>query len=116
MRAEVVKAFVNQEDPPDDASLSVTRDILLVDRWWPAALWLGPATCLVRTDDGPDQDLPAELAEALSRRGLMEIEADLEAPVLSVTMQRVDVIAGSWTVWSVDEATARQAVGDAATG
>ena len=27
--------------------------------------------------------------------------------LLAVTMQRVDVIAGSWTVWSADEPTAR---------
>ena len=44
------------------------------------------------------------------------IEADLDAPVLAVAMQRLDVIAAQWEVWSCDEETARAAVNAAALG
>lgn len=107
--ASDVQAFVDRRD---------ASDILRVDEWFPAALWLGPSTCLVRTDEGPEPDLPARLAEALSQKGLVEISPaeDLQAAVLAVAMQRVDVIAASWTIWSVDEPTARADVTAAATG
>jgi len=36
--------------------------------------------------------------------------------VLAVAMQRVDVIAGVWEVWAVDEPAARAAITAAATG
>lgn len=114
---DVLRAFVEATDPPGDPSLTVEGDKLVVDGWWPAALRLGPRTCLVRVDDGPDAGLPVQLVDALSDRGLVEIEAaDLGAPVLAVAMQRMDVLAALWQVWSEDEATARSVIGDAATG
>lgn len=90
----------------------MSDDVVLANGYFPVGLWLSPSTCLVYTDESPDPQAVAELVARLSDQGLREIDVadDLRAAVLSVTMARVQDIAGVWAVWSEDEPTARAAI------
>ncbi|HEV2767691.1 MAG TPA: hypothetical protein VGV63_08305 [Acidimicrobiales bacterium] len=112
----VVSAFVSRGPVPGHPSLQVEEDALIVDGWWPAALWLGREACLVRLDESPGTAVAAQLAEALTTRGMVAVDGDLDAPVEAVTMQRLGLIGATWQLWAADEADARAAVAAAATG
>jgi hypothetical protein len=114
--ADVVTAFVSREPAPGHPSLQVEEDALVVDGWWPAALWLGREACLVRLDDSPGDAVAAQLAQALTARGMVVVAADLDVAVEAVTMQRLGLIGARWQVWAADEPTAQAAVGAAAGG
>lgn len=111
---EVVAAFVGRSQPPADPSLAVEGESLLVDGWWPAALWLGSSTCLVRLDEGSRPELAAWLGEELAATGLVGVDVDLDAPLEAITVQRLGLMGATWRVWSVDESTALAAVAEAA--
>ncbi|MDP9019484.1 MAG: hypothetical protein M3N25_01560 [Actinomycetota bacterium] len=113
---EVVTAFVSGAPAPGHPSLQVEEDALVVDGWWPAALWLGREACLVRLDESPGEGVAAQLAEALAGRGMVVVDADLDAPLEAVTMQRLGLIGARWQLWAADEAAARAAVAAAAAG
>lgn len=83
--------------------------IIYAGGYLPVGLWLSSTTCLVYTDESPEPAVVADLVRQLSDQGLQAIEVgdDLKAAVLSLTMSRVQDIAGHWAVWSQDEATAR---------
>ena len=87
-------------------------DVVVADGWFPVGLWLGPTTCLVRVDEGPDESVVDRLKATLTELGCgpVDVAEDLQAAMLALTMTRVDVIAGTWNVWSVDEPTARAAI------
>lgn len=112
---EVVQAFVDRVAPPDDASVRVDGDALTVDDWWPAALWLGPATCLTRLDEAPAPDVPAQLAKALAAAGLRPVDTDPSA-IEAITVQRLGLMGAAWQVWANDENTAQIAIATAAAG
>lgn len=114
--ADVVSAFVSRVPAPGHPSLQVEDDALVVDGWWPAAMWLGREACLVRVDDSPGDAVAAQLTEALAARGMVVIDADLDAPVEAITMQRLGLIGARWQLWATDEAAARAAVAAAAVG
>ena len=113
---DVVSAFVSRAPAPGHPSLQVEEDALVVDGWWPAAMWLGREACLVRLDDSPGDAVAAQLTEALAARGMVVVDADLDAPVEAVTMQRLGLIGARWQLWAADEAAARAAVAAAAVG
>ena len=113
---EVVSAFVARVPAPGHPSLQVEDDALVVDGWWPAALWLGREACLVRLDESPGDAVAAQLAETLAARGMVVVDADLDAPVEAITMQRLGLIGARWQLWAADEGAARSAVAAAATG
>ncbi|MGI8759687.1 MAG: hypothetical protein ACR2K0_10330 [Acidimicrobiales bacterium] len=112
---DVVRAFANRVAAPDNALVRVDGEALTVDDWWPAALWLGPATCLVRLDEGPGPGLPAQLAQALAAAGLKSVDADPSA-IEAITVQRLGLMGAAWQVWADDDDTARAAIADAAAG
>lgn len=111
----MVQAFAKRVPVPDHASVRVDGDALTVDDWWPAALWLGPATCLARLDEGPAPDLAAQLAAALTAAGLRPVEADPSA-VEAITVQRLGLMGAAWQVWAEDDSTAAAAIANAAAG
>lgn len=111
---EVVTAYACRDAAPGHPSLQVEEDALVVDGWWPAALWVGREACLVRVDESPGPVVAAPLAEALAARGMVIVHADLDAPVEAVTMQRLGLIGARWQLWAADEAAARAAVAAAA--
>ncbi|MGI9120928.1 MAG: hypothetical protein ACR2G7_12550 [Acidimicrobiales bacterium] len=111
---EVVLGFVNRGPVPGDPDLAVDGDALTVDGWWPAALWLGPSTCLVRLDESTQPALAGALAEALGATGLVVVEADMDAPVEAVTIHRLGLMGARWQLWSTDVTTARSAITQAA--
>jgi hypothetical protein len=112
--AEVVTAFASREPAPGHPHLQVEGEALVLDGWWPVALWLSPEACLVRLDESPGEAVAADLAEALAGRGLAVVEADLDAPVEALTMQHLGLIGACWQLWAPDEAAARAAVATAA--
>ena len=110
----VVDAFVRQVAAPDDARLRVEGDALMVDGWWPAALWLGASTCLTRADGCPQPELPAALASGLAGVGLEPVELDLDAAVEAISVGRLGLLGGGWLVRSTSVDAARAAVASAA--
>ncbi len=112
----VVAAFVQRTGAPDDAGLRVEGDALVVDGWWPAALWLGDTTCLTRSDGCPRAGLPGELAAGLAAIGLQPVEADLDAAIEAVSVGRLGLLGGDWQVRSTSLDAARAAVTSAASG
>lgn len=113
---EVVLAFVNRGPVPGVPDLTVDADALTVDGWWPAALWLGSSTCLVRLDESTQPALAGALAEALGATGLVVVDADMDAPVEAVTIHRLGLMGAHWQVWSTDTTTARSSIAEAASG
>lgn len=113
---EVVAAFVGRLPAPGDPSLQIEGNSLMIDGWWPAALWLGPSTCLVRLDEGAKAEVPAWLDEELSATHLVPVDADLDAPLEAISVQRLGLIGAAWRIWSLDEPTARAAVVEALAG
>jgi hypothetical protein len=111
---QVIQAFVEHASAPDDPSLSVEGDALMVDRWWPAALWLGAATCLVRLDEGPGPFPHEALAMGLTGAGLEVLGLDLDAPIEAVTAHLLGLVGGRWQVWATSEAAGRADVAAAA--
>lgn len=112
---EVVRAFVGRVPAPDHPTLGVEGEALTVDRWWPAALWLGPSTCLVRLDDGPQPALAGSLASVLAEVGLSPVDGD-PAAIEAITVQQLGLMGATWQVWAPDDATARAAIGFGAAG
>ena len=110
----VVDAFVRRLAPPDDARVRVEGDALMVDGWWPAALWLGPRTCLTRADGCPEPELPGALASGLAGVGLEPVDVDLHAAVEAVSVGRLGLLGGGWLVRSTSADAARDAVASAA--
>ena len=84
-------------------------DVVFAGDFFPVGLWLGEQTCLVREDKSPDPSVVAALIADLEARGCKPIllAEDLQAAVLSLTMTKVQTINANWTVWSLDEPTAR---------
>lgn len=113
-RHAVVQGFAERAPVPGDPELAVEGDALTVDGWWPAALWVGPATCLVRLDEDAHAEVAGALAEALGAVGLVAVEADLEAPIEAVTIQRLGLMGARWQVWSTDADAARSSITQAA--
>lgn len=93
-------------------------DVVYAGDFYPVGLWLGASTCLVRANEGPDPAAVADLVARLEGQGMapVELAEDLQAALLGITMARLQDIAGTWTVWSVDEPTARAAITEAVTG
>ena len=112
----VVAAFVQRTGAPDDAGLHVEGDALVVDGWWPAALWLGHTTCLTRSDGCPRPELPGELAAGLAEIGLEPVETGLDAAIEAVSVGRLGLLGGDWQVRSTSLDAARAAVTSAASG
>lgn len=110
----VVQAFVARTGAPAQAGLDIEGPALMVDRWWPAALWLGPATCLVRLDDGPRPELAEVLERALGDAGMEVTDLDVDAPVEAITAQRLGVIGARWRLWATSAAAGRADVAAAA--
>lgn len=110
----VAAAFAQRVAPPDEASLQVEGDALVVDGWWPAALWLGPTTCLVRRDDCPREGLLVALGAALRQAGLDVVEVGLAAPIEAISVGRLGLLGGDWQVWSTDPDAAQAAIISAA--
>ena len=107
-------AFADRRPLPDDSSLLVEGDALLVEGWWPAALWLGPDTCLVRVDDSPRPNLPVALQEALAERARHQVDVGLEASIQAISVGSLGQLGAEWQVWSTDIETARAAIAAAA--
>ena len=91
-------------------------DVVYARDFFPVGLWLGPSTCVVRVGESPDPAVVAGLVARLEGQGMrpIELSEDLQAALLGITMARVADIAGQWSVWSTDEATARAALAEAA--
>ena len=111
---EVVQAFVRRTPAPTSADLDIEGPALMVDRWWPAALWLGPATCLVRLDEGPRPELSQSVERALGDAGMEVVHLDLDAPIEAITAQRLGVIGARWRVWATSADAGRADVATAA--
>ncbi|MGH2705604.1 MAG: hypothetical protein ACRDJ4_11070 [Actinomycetota bacterium] len=115
-RAEQLAAYVAGGMIEDDASLSVQEDALIVDGWWPAAVRLGRNTHLVRLDqDGPELDLPEQLASALAAAGLTRLEGDWPL-IEAITLQRLGLLGAQWDVWAPSQTEAEAAIGEGAAG
>ncbi|MBW3641327.1 MAG: hypothetical protein KY447_00270 [Actinobacteria bacterium] len=113
----VVRAFARREpQPPDAPSVAVEGDALMVDRWWPAALWVASSTCLVRVDDCPLPEVLGAVATALGEVGLKMVDVGLAAPIQAISVGRLGVLGADWHVWSSDVDSARAAIADAASG
>ncbi len=112
----VAMAFVRRVSPPDEPSVQVEGDALMVDSWWPAALWLGPSTCLVRRDECPRPTLPIALEAALGEVGLAEVDVGLDAPIEAISVGRLGVLGADWQVWSSDVEVAGAAIATAVSG
>lgn len=93
-------------------------DVVYAGDFFPVGLWLGPSTCLVRASESRDPAAVANLVATLGERGMTPIELaeDLQAALLGIAMARLQDIAATWTVWSLDEPTARAALTQAASG
>ncbi|HWH35212.1 MAG TPA: hypothetical protein VNT56_07815 [Acidimicrobiales bacterium] len=100
---EVVEAFAARRTPPGDPAYGAEGDALMVDGWWPAALWLGPNTCLVRLDEGPRAPLADSLRTALTGAGLEPLHRDLDAATEAVSAYRLGVVGGRWQAWATSE-------------
>lgn len=111
---EGAAAFAARRPLPDDPSLLVEGDALLVEGWWPAALWLGPNTCLVRVDDSPRPNLPVALQAALAERHRYQVDVGLEASIQAISVGRLGQLGAEWQVWSTDVDTAQAAIAAAA--
>ncbi len=113
----VVRAFARREpQPPDAPSVAVEGDALMVGRWWPAALWVAPSTCLVRVDDCPLPEVPGAVATALGEVGLKMVDVGLAAPIEAISVGRLGELGADWQVWSSDVDAARDAITTAASG
>ncbi len=112
----VAMAFVRRVSPPEEPSLQVEGDALMVEGWWPAALWLGPSTCLLRRDDCPRPALPGALEAALQEVGLAVVDVALAAALEAISVGRLGVAGGDWQVWSSDVEVAEAAIATAVSG
>ncbi|HSH22920.1 MAG TPA: hypothetical protein VK975_02555 [Acidimicrobiales bacterium] len=112
----VLAAFVERGPAADDGQVAIEGDALMVDGWWPAALWLGPTTCLTRADGCPRPGLPEALAAGLASIGVHEVEVDLAAAVEAISVGRLGLLGGEWQVRSTSDDAARSAVTAAASG
>ncbi len=112
----VLAAFVHRLPAADDGPVTIEGDALMVDAWWPAALWLGPTTCLTRADGCPRPGLPEALAAGLAGIGVHEVEVDLAAAVEAISVGRLGLLGGEWQVRSTSDAAAVAAVSAAASG
>jgi hypothetical protein len=101
--AEVIDAFV--EDGSGSVfspSLNVERGTLKLDGWWSAAFRVSDGTVLVRDEEAPsDSTVVADLAAALTARGLVPLGADFPAIVL-LTYTILDLGYAPWVLWSTD--------------
>ena len=104
--AEVIDAFLEDgSGAVFSTSLNVERGCLKLDGWWSAAFRVTARTVLVRDEEPPgDSTVAADLAAALTARGLTPLGADFPAIVL-LTYTVLDLGYAPWVLWSTDRAT-----------
>ena len=104
--AGVIGAFVEDGSRPVfGPSLNVESRTLKLDGWWAVAYRVSDRTFIVRDEEAPtDSTAPADVAAALTARGLVPVGADLPAIAL-LTYTILDLGYAPWVLWSTDRAT-----------
>ncbi|MGQ0743049.1 MAG: hypothetical protein ACT4OS_01655 [Acidimicrobiales bacterium] len=114
--ASVVEAWLSGVRAPHSARLHVEGRVLRVERDLPAALNLGEATVLVRTNlPEPEADVGPVITEVLIRRGLRLLEPESQL-ALAVGIQMVSAWASTWDLWGTDSDQATAALHQAVMG
>lgn len=103
---EVIDAFLEHgAGAVFGPSLHVEGSILKLDGWWPVAFRVSDRTVIVRDEQAPtDSTVLADVAAALTARGLSAVGADLPAITL-LTYTNFDLGYAPWVLWSTDLAT-----------
>jgi len=103
---EVIAAFLEDgSGAVFSPTLNVERGCLKLDGWWSTAYRISGRTVLVRDEPAPDDSaIVADLAAALTARGLAPLGADFPAIVL-LTYTVLDLGYAPWALWSTDRAT-----------
>lgn len=104
--AEVIEAFLEQASGTAfGPSLHVESCTLKLDGWWAVAFRVTDRTVLLRDEEAPaGSRAVAEVAAALTARGLVPVGTDLPAITL-LTYTNLDLGYAPWVVWSTDLAT-----------
>ena len=89
---EVIDAFVaGGARKAFGTTLHIEGDCLTYDGWWEAAFRIAPDTFAVRAETPPEgTDVLSDVAAALARRGLGEVEAEA-ALLVAITYTSIDL-------------------------
>lgn len=83
-------------------SLHVEQDTLKLDGWWSIAYRVSDRTVILRDEETPmPSTVAADLAAALTARGLAAVGSDLPAITL-LTYTNLDLGYAPWVLWSTD--------------
>ena len=103
---DVIDAFLDQ--PSASAfgpTLHIESGTLKLDGWWAVAFRVSERTVILRDEEPPSESTaPADVASALTARGLRAVGSDLPAISL-LTYTNLDLGYAPWVLWSTDLAT-----------
>ncbi|MGI9023353.1 MAG: hypothetical protein ACR2HV_09025 [Acidimicrobiales bacterium] len=86
-------------------TLNVEGATLKLDGWWALAYRVSDRTFIVRDEEAPSNTTaPADVAAALTAKGLSAVGADLPAITL-LTYTNLDLGYAPWVLWSTDLTT-----------
>ena len=108
---EVIRAFVSGgARRAFSPTLHIEGDCLLYDGWWQACFRVAPNTFSLRDEEPPGETtVLTDVAEDLAGLGLRRVEVSTDL-LYAITYTEIALGLVPWSMWSVDEATARAAL------
>lgn len=108
---DVIRAFVSEgARRAFSPTLHLEGDCLLYDGWWQACFRVAPDTFSLRDEEPPGETpVLAELAEALEASGLRRVDVNVDL-LYAITYTEIALGLVPWSMWSIDEQTARVAL------